>query len=60
MKIFYAQVLDIHENMTDTIEPIKLTVKYLKQSVGSKEIYIFPDVEDVGCVTCRIFGSKLC
>lgn len=51
MKTFYAQVLDIHENMTDTNEPIKLTVKYLKQSVGSKEIYIFPDVEDIGCVT---------
>lgn len=26
-------------------------VKYLKQSVGSKEIYIFPDVEDIGCIT---------
>lgn len=49
MKTFYAQVLDIHENVTDTTEPIKLTVKYLKQS-GSKEIYIFPNVEDIGCV----------
>jgi len=37
--------------MTDTTEPIKLTVKYLKQSVGSKEIFIFFDVEDIGSVT---------
>jgi len=53
MKTFYAQVLDIHENVTDTTEPIKLTVKYLSISVCwvKRNIYIFPDVEDIGCVT---------
>lgn len=32
MKSFYAQVLNVHESMTDTTDPNKLTVKYLKQS----------------------------
>lgn len=47
MKKFYAKIIDINENS----DPIKFKLKYLKQSVVSKDIYIFPVTEDIGYVT---------
>lgn len=44
---FYAQIEDIDENS----DPIQLKLKYLKQSVGSRYIYTFPLIEDIGYVT---------
>jgi len=47
IKKFYAQIEDIDENS----DPIQLKLKYLKQSVGSRDIYTFPLIEDIGYVT---------
>jgi hypothetical protein len=43
IKKFYAQIEDIDENS----DPIQLKLKYLKQSVGSRDIYTFPLIEDI-------------
>lgn len=47
IKKFYAQIEDIDEDS----DPTQLKLKYLKRSVGSRDIYIFPLIEDIEYVT---------
>lgn len=47
IKKLYAQIIDVGE---DT-DPIQLKLKYLKRSFVSIDIYTFPLIEDIGCVT---------